>query len=873
MKESGPRIVKLEEYAPSPFLISDIFLTFDLHENNTNVKSILKIKRNESVNNNFNELILDGQDLKLLSLKLDGEELTKDKYTQTSEKLHISVSKKSFFLEVETEINPTANTALQGLYRSGNIYCTQNEPEGFRRITYFIDRPDIMAKYKTKIIADKKQCPVLLSNGNPINSGELENGKHFVEWHDPFFKPSYLFALVAGDLGLLKDKFVTKSNRVIDLRIYSDKGNEDKCKFAMESLKKAMKWDEDTFGLEYDLDIYMIVAVDAFNMGAMENKGLNIFNSSAVLANPDIATDDNYHRIESIIAHEYFHNWTGNRVTCRDWFQLTLKEGLTVFRDQEFSSDLHSRPVQRIRDVQSLKERQFPEDDGPTAHPIRPSSYMEINNFYTATIYEKGAEVIRMIHTFVGADGFRKGMDKYFELFDGHAVTTEDFIHAMEVANHIDLTQFKNWYSQFGTPRIQVETSFNKNQKTFNITVRQMSPTPLHFPLKIGLLDEKGKDIPLRLANGGSSSLMEKGILEIKNKEESFDFINIKNMPHLSINRDFSSPIKINWNPTLENRIFLLSHDSNEFNRYEAAQDLANKIIQGEISSVHNGQKLDISEEYIEAFGKLLDDKSIDPFFKSLCLQIPSEGVLLQEQEVYDFNGTHLCRNFLKKVLAKTYKKKMLDLYKNLSTDKKYTLESKAVGNRALKNTLMGFLADLEEEEIYELIRDQFNVANNMTDKISALQCLAHSNSIFKKPALDSFYLKWNKNHLVMEKWIAIQAGSPQQDTYSRLFELENLPIYDKTIPNIVRALWGSFTANYIHFHHKSGRGYALMAKKILELDSINPQVSSALAKTFKHYKKLMPENKKLMQMELEKIKGHIGISKNTLEIVSKTLA
>ena len=862
MKESGPIIVKLEDYGPSPFLISDVYLTFDLHETETLVSSILKIERNKS-SNNAKELILDGQDLKLVSLKLDGEVLTKDKYTLLSEKLIIPVSKNSFTLEVETKINPLGNTALQGLYRSGNIYCTQNEPEGFRRITYFIDRPDNMATYKTKIIADKKQCPVLLSNGNPINSGDLKNGKHFVEWHDPFFKPSYLFALVAGDLGLLSDKFITQSKRTIDLRIYSDKGNEDKCKFAMESLKKAMKWDEDTFGLEYDLDIYMIVAVDAFNMGAMENKGLNIFNSSAVLANPEIATDDNYHRIESIIAHEYFHNWTGNRVTCRDWFQLTLKEGLTVFRDQEFSSDMHSRPVQRIRDVQSLKERQFPEDDGPNSHPIRLSSYMEINNFYTATIYEKGAEVIRMIQTLVGINGFRKGIDKYFELYDGKAVTTEDFIYAMESGNNIDLTQFKNWYSQFGTPRLQVETSFNENEKTFKLSVKQMSIPPLHFPLKVGLLDEKGNDIPLKTDNGE----IRNGILEIKKSEESFSFKDIKEIPFLSINRDFSTPVKINWSPGMDNQLFLLQHDSNEFNRYEAAQELANLIIQ-------KGQNLEVPKQYLNAFGKLLEDKKIDPSFKALCLQIPSEGVLLQNQDVYDFNRTHLSRNLLKKELAKTYKKKMLEMYKDLSKEKKYSLSSLDVGNRALKNTLMAFLAGLEEDkEIFELIKLQFDIANNMTDKIAALGCLAHSHSPLKEEALDSFYKKWNKNSLVMEKWIAILALSPRQDTYSNVHEIERLPIYDKKIPNIVRALWGSFTANYIHFHHKSGTGYSLIAGKIIELDSINPQVSSALAKSFKHYKKLMPENKKLMQIELEKIRNHIGISKNVLEIVTKTLA
>jgi aminopeptidase N len=868
MKESGPRIVKLENYSPSPFLITEVFLTFELHEHQSKVHSVLKINGNPEYEGPLAELVLDGQDLKLLSLKLDGEILTKDKYSLTPEKLYISVSKQTFSIEVETEINPSANTALQGLYKSGNIFCTQNEPEGFRRITYFLDRPDIMAKYKTKIIADKKQFPVLLSNGNLVDSGDLDNGRHFVEWHDPFNKPSYLFALVAGDLGLLRDNFVTKSNRNIDLRIYSDKGNEDKCKFAMESLKKAMKWDEDTFGLEYDLDIYMIVAVDAFNMGAMENKGLNIFNSSAVLANPEIATDDNYHRIESIVAHEYFHNWTGNRITCRDWFQLTLKEGLTVFRDQEFSADLHSRPVQRIKDVQSLKERQFPEDDGPTSHPIRPSSYMEINNFYTATVYEKGAEVIRMINTLVGTDGFRKGMDKYFELYDGKAVTTEDFVYAMESANNLDLTLFKNWYSQSGTPKIKLDTKFDPVAKTFVITIFQMSPVMLHFPLKIGLLDEKGKDIPLMFLDREESPLLKKGILEIKNKVEVFHFKNIENIPFLSINRDFSSPIKIEWNPSIENQIFLLGHDPNEFNRFECAQELANQIIQNDIS----GKKIDIREKYITAFGKILDDKSIDPHFKTLCMQIPSEGILLQNQEIYNFEGTHLNRESLKKVLAKTFKEKMLNMYKTLSNDKKYTLSKEDVGNRALKNILMGYLASLEEDEIFELIKRQFDLANNMTDQIAALHCLVHWNSSFKNAALESFYKKWKANHLVMEKWIAIQALSPQEDTYSRLFEMEALPIFDKTIPNLIRALWGSFTSNYVQFHHRSGRGYSLMAKKIMELDSINPQVSSALAKAFKHYKKLMPENKKLMQIELEKIRSHKGLSKNTMEIVSKTL-
>ncbi len=873
MKESGPRVVKLEEYSPSPFIITDVFLIFELNENKTLVKSNLKIKRNPDFEKKSNELVLDGQDLKLISLYLDGEEIKRERYNLTSEKLTISITKDEFSLEIQTEINPASNTALQGLYKSGNIFCTQNEPEGFRRITYFIDRPDIMAKYRTKIIADKTKYPVLLSNGNPVDSGELNDGLHFVEWHDPFKKPSYLFALVAGDLGLIQDKFVTKSKRIIDLRIYSDKGNEDKCKFAMESLKKAMKWDEDTFGLEYDLDIYMIVAVDAFNMGAMENKGLNIFNSSAVLANPEIATDDNYHRIESIVAHEYFHNWTGNRVTCRDWFQLTLKEGLTVYRDQEFSADHHSRAVQRILDVQSLKERQFPEDDGPTAHPIRPSTYMEINNFYTATVYEKGAEVIRMIQTLLGPKGFRRGIDKYFELYDGMAVTTEDFIHAMETANQIDLSQFKNWYSQSGTPKIKIETSYDQDSKTFTLSVEQISPVLLHFPLKLALLDEKGMDIPLKLANREEGKLLKYGVLEIKDREEKFQFKGIKKMPYLSLNRDFSAPVKLIWDQSLENQIFLLGHDSNEFNRFGSAQEMANRIIQNEINCLHSRKNLDIGSEYITAFGKLLEDNSIDPHFKALSLQIPSEGVLLQDQEVFDFEGTHLSRDYLKKVLAKTFRKKMLNQYLSLATPKKYSLSKYDIGNRALKNILMDYLSSLEEEEIFELIKDQFDSANNMTDQIGALRCLVNSSSPFKNSALDSFYFKWNQNRLVMEKWISLQALSPMQETYSRLYELEDLPVYDKTIPNLVRALWGSFTSNFVQFHHKSGRGYSLVAKKIIELDSINPQVSSSLAKAFKHYKKLMPENKKIMKLELEKIVNNGGISKNTLEIVSKTLA
>ncbi|MGZ3733260.1 MAG: aminopeptidase N, partial [Parachlamydiaceae bacterium] len=562
-------------------MIKKVHLCFDLEDEKTLVTSKMDFIRNPESTSNFS-LVLNGEELKLHSIKLDGRLLSDAEYDVDEKILTIHNPPQAFTLQIENEINPKKNTALEGLYKSGGIFCTQNEPEGFRRITYFLDRSDVMAKYTTKIMADQKRYPILLSNGNEIGRGSLDNGRHWVEWQDPFAKPSYLFALVAGDLGLVSDTFTTMSGRKIDLRIYCDKGNEGKCAHAMQSLIKAMRWDEEVFGLEYDLDIYMIVAVDAFNMGAMENKGLNIFNTSCVLGDPSTATDANYARIETVIAHEYFHNWTGNRVTCRDWFQLTLKEGLTVFRDQEFSSDMQSRAVKRIEDVMTLRGRQFAEDAGPTAHPIKPKSYLEVNNFYTATVYNKGAEVIRMIQTLIGKEVFCRGITKYFELYDGQAVTTEDFIYAMEQVSGRNFTQFRRWYSQAGTPIVEIDSQYDANKKTLSLCVKQRcEPTadnsekePFHFPLALGLLGKDGHDLPLQIAG----KRLSQSLIEIAQPEETFVFENVEELPVLSINRNFAAPIKIEMDVSKSDLLFLMAHDSDPFNRWEAGQKLAKGV-------------------------------------------------------------------------------------------------------------------------------------------------------------------------------------------------------------------------------------------------------------------------------------------------------
>lgn len=873
MKVGQPKTINLKDYKAAPFNIVDVHLTFELNDTRTRITAVSRIVRNGS---NNEALRLIGELLELESVSIDGRKLSQTEYQLLEDDLILADVPDSFSLEVINIVNPEANKALDGLYKSGSMFCTQNEPEGFRRITYFLDRPDVLAKYTTKIIADKSKYPVLLSNGNPIGQGDLADGLHFCEWKDPFPKPSYLYALVAGDLGMIQDSFITKSKRTIDLRIYCDKGNEDKCHHAMESLKKSMKWDEERFGLEYDLDIYMIVAVDSFNMGAMENKGLNIFNSAYVLAKPETATDDNFLGIESVVGHEYFHNWTGNRVTCRDWFQLTLKEGLTVFRDQEFSGDLNSKAVQRIGDVARLRQMQFPEDAGPTSHPIKPQSYIEINNFYTATIYEKGAEVIRMIHTFLGEEGFQKGMRLYFERHDGDAVTTEDFTAAMSDANKFDLKQFKRWYSQAGTPEINVEDHFDANKGEYKLTLRQSCPPtpgqntkePYHFPLGLGLLDKDGNDLRLQLEHSTNpQTLLSRGLIEIKDGNEEFIFTGIKEKPVLSLNRNYSAPVKIEHSVSLEDLAHLLAKDSDAFNRYEAAQNLATKMVDELVGNVD----FKVSSVYLDAIGILINDSSIDSAFKALALELPAEEVLFQRYRPLDPTLVAKARDSLKKQIAMKYQKELLALYNELSPKTAdYKLDPVSVGNRGLRNLCLSYLASTESSA--DLIQKHFKTSTNMTDEICGLKLLVNCGGDIAKTTTDDFYKKWRRETLVMQKWLGVQAGSSHDGALGRVQALEESDVYDINVPNLVRSLLLSFTRNFRHFHAANGEGYRFIGEKILIIDKINPQVASRLMSAFKDFKKLTPQLQKEMKPVLEKISTTKDLSKNTYELVTKTL-
>lgn len=866
MKTDVPKIIKLNEYQKPDYVVETIDLVVHLDDTKTLIQSKMKMRKNTT---EPAPLILNGEELKLISLKLNGEDVIDFKYSSETNTLTIPRVPEVFTLEIENEINPEANKTLDGLYKSGTIFCTQNEPEGFRRITFYVDRPDNMAKFTTKIIADKKLYPILLCNGNPIAKGDLEGGKHFVTWEDPFKKPSYLYALVAGDLGFIKDTYKTKSGRIVALEIYCDKGNEKKCFHAMESLKKSMKWDEERFGLEYDLDIYMIVAVDAFNMGAMENKGLNIFNSAYVLADQKSATDTNFYGIESVIGHEYFHNWTGNRITCRDWFQLTLKEGLTVFRDQEFSADMNSRSVERIQSVQALRAAQFAEDAGPTSHPIKPETYMEINNFYTATIYEKGAEVIRMIQTLLGIDGFRRGMDKYFELFDGQAVRTEDFIHAMSVANNnFDFTQFKNWYSQNGTPVLKSYSKYDESTKRFTLTLKQVLPANApsgakfyHMPIKVGLVGSSGAD------------LLEK-VLELKAESQDFIFENIAEKPIASVNRGFSAPVKLQSDLSFDQKLFLMAHDSDSFNRFEAAQVVSQQLMLELLEQAKNKKPLSLNSKFIEAFGKILTDESIDEAFKALSMSLPSEGILHQEQTEIYYPETEEVRNFVLKTLAIAHQDKIERIYKSLNQGDAYKLDPKSMGQRDLKNKCLEMLSIIDGDKFKDYAFSQFKSASNMTDEFGALTTLVKSNSVYKDEALKYFYDKWKHETLVIQKWLTVQACSSHDSTYEMILKLENDEVYDRTIPNLVRALLGQFVANNkVQFNHPSGRGYKLIADRLLELDKLNPQVASRLASGFKDYKRIPKNLEEKMRPELERIIKTEGLSKNVYEIVSKILA
>ena len=846
--------IYLKDYKKPAFSIEEVNLVFDLNEEYALVTNTMQIQKTDA---NAENLELHATNLELLELWINDLRLKETRYVYKDEKLTIFNVPSAFSIKILNKIYPQNNTELEGLYKSGAIFCTQNEPEGFRSITPYLDRPDVMSVFTTTIIGDKTHYPILLSNGNKKQTQEREDGKYSVTWQDPHPKPSYLFALVAGDLGCVHDAFTTKSGAEIALNIYCDKGNESKCAHAMKSLKESMTWDEQKYGREYDLEIYNIVAVDSFNMGAMENKGLNIFNSTYVLANEDTATDANFMGIQSVIAHEYFHNWTGNRITCRDWFQLTLKEGLTVFRDQCFSADLNSADVQRIEDVISLRERQFVEDASPTAHPIQPESYISMNNFYTATVYEKGAEVIRMIHTLLGETNYRKATDLYFERFDGQAVTTKDFLWAMRSASGVDLSAFEKWYHQSGTPRLHVKENFEAG--VYRLSLTQEVPNAVDgtkqeacfYPLKMALLDaSSGKELQAQT-------------LIISKEEETFAFHGLDAKPILSINRDFSAPVIVVQEEA--NFAFLMKHDTNSFVRYESAQSFGVQTLE----AIMRGET--INEEFVRAYGFLLD-LNADLSYKELLLELPTVSALMQRQEVVDFEPIYAAKEKLSQHLAATHKEKLLSLYKHYHKPKNTQIDAQSIGERALKNRCLRVLSALENEDIVALAKTQYEESLTMTDRITALDILENTSAAFAPNALENFYHRYKNDTLVMNKYFSILAASHREGTLDRVMALQNDAAYDEKVPNLVRSLIGVFARNYKFFHAKDGHGYAFVADKIIEIDKINPQMASGLAGAFKIYEKLNPLNKEYMYKELERIISTHSISKNVYEIISKIL-
>lgn len=860
-----PRTIHLKDYKPSAYLIDSIDLTVDIFDERTLVKSKLVMQARDE---GSEALELNGENLKLLKVSLDGKELSSSEFQLSSDKLVVlSPGKKNFVLETEVEIHPDKNTALEGFYKSGDQLCTQCEPEGFRKITHYIDRPDVMAKFKNRMSADKSKYPYLLSNGNRTGSGDLADGRHWVEWEDPFRKPCYLFAMVAGDFDVARDTFTTMSGRKVDLEIYVDKGNLFKTDHALHSLKQAMKWDEMTFGLEYDLDIYMIVAVDSFNMGAMENKGLNIFNSTYTLASKETGTDADFQNIQGVIGHEYFHNWTGNRVTCRDWFQLTLKEGLTVYRDQEFSSDMLSRAVKRIEDVRSLKDRQFSEDAGPLSHPIRPSSYIEINNFYTATIYEKGAEVIRMIATLIGKENFRKGMDKYFEVNDGKAVTTEDFVAAMESASGKDLSQFKNWYSRPGTPTLKISSSYDEGK--LRLKIKQVYPPTilkvpegnvLHMPFVIGLLCPDGAQ--------------HEKVLELKNLEEEFEFPS-KEKPILSLNRGFSAPVLIDYNYDFSDLLQLMGQDADAYCRYEATQKVYDRIFRDEYSHLMTTGNLkpDLPPEFISAFETLLKDEAIDQSFKSYLLDHPSQTGLAQEIVSPDFDAIAAVLTNLRMKLGKTFQDHFLTEYDQLSMNQEFDLSPSSFGRRSLRNQALSYLVASKTQEGLERLHSHFQDATNMTDESFALGQFIKSGAHLDHPAVKGFYDKWKKDSLVMIKWFAsLAANSDSEGIIEKLLRLEQDPLFKSEIPNYLRALYMQFSKNNLKaFHAKDGSGYAFIAERVKRIDKLNPQVASRLASSFSMINKVDEGRASKMRTILKNLLEE-KISRDTYEVISSYL-
>ncbi|MGQ0527516.1 MAG: aminopeptidase N [Alphaproteobacteria bacterium] len=868
MKIDTHKTIYLKAYKPYPYALDHLDLNFDLREGHTIVTAKSTFTKKEHA-----PLFLNGEGVVLKKITLNSKELSALNYELTDMGLTLPAPQESeFTLEIETLIEPEKNTRLEGLYMSGGNYCTQCEAEGFRRITYYPDRPDVLATFTTRIEADAANYPVLLSNGNKTGEGKLDNGRHFTVWTDPFPKPCYLFALVAGNLTQIHDTYTTGSGRKVDIYIYVRPDDEGQCAHAMESLKKSMKWDEDAYGLEYDLDLFNIVAVSDFNMGAMENKSLNIFNTALVLAHQDTATDIDFSRVESVIAHEYFHNWSGNRVTCRDWFQLSLKEGLTVFRDQEFSADLNSSSAQRIDDVTHLRRMQFVEDAGPLAHPIRPDNYIEINNFYTMTVYEKGAEVIRMMRTILGSANYRKGTDLYFKRHDGQAATCDDFVKCMEDASQVDLSHFKLWYEQAGTPEISFTGKYDAGKKTYTVELSQTVPAtpnqphkkPMFIPVSLGLLNDNGDDMDL---GGGETTK----ILPFAKGKQNFILENIASKPVPSVLRNFSAPVKLKTDLSEDDLVFLMVHDSDGFNRWEAGQTYALRTIHHMLDSGESAPA-----KFIAAYGELLDQGALPDFDNALAAQaltLPDISMIGQSRNLIDPVAIHNTKQKLELSLLGAHKSKIETLYKARRGDKTFSVTAEAMGKRALCNTVLRLLCLPKDSSTAALAKQHYQSANNMTDRVAALACLAHMDEPERAEIFTAFYKQFKDYMLVIDKWFALQASAIRPTIINDLISLRAHPDFNIRNPNRVRSLYASFAMNNpVSFHNADGSGYEFLTNAVIELNMINPQIASRLLTPMRDWRNYTPDRQEKMKACLQKILGTPKLSPDVFEIASKSL-
>ena len=879
MAENTPKVKHLKDYKKPDYKIESVHLDFDLDEENTQVASTLKIKSDyDASTGEVRPLRLDGDELTLTGIAIDGRALKPEEYTVDDKGLTILNPPKEFELSIGTEIHPKANTKLEGLYVSNGMFCTQCEPEGFRRITYYPDHPDVMSVFTTTLRADKEKLPCLLSNGNMIKEEKMDDGRTAVTWNDPFPKPSYLFALVGGDLDYINDKFTTMSGREVTLGVYANKGQKDKLDYTMDCIKRSMKWDEQAFGREYDLDLFNLVAVSDFNQGAMENKGLNIFNSAYVLADARTATDHDYAGIEGVVGHEYFHNWSGDRVTVRDWFNLSLKEGLTVYRDQEFSRDMRGRTLGRINDVFALRTFQFPEDAGPLAHSVRPESYVEINNYYTATVYDKGAEVIRMYERLLGKETFIKGNQLYFERHDGQAVTIDDYAKCMEDVSGKDLTQFKRWYSQAGTPTVYAAGKYDGKAKTYTLTLRQETkPTPnqpekLPFviPLGIGLIGKDGKDMPLQL-QGEKEPQGTSRVIILDKDSEVFTFVNVAEQPVLSGNRDFTAPIHFVMDYTDAERLHQARCDSDLFNRWDAFQQYGVEQILNMVKDIQNGKEPTLPEAYFDVWESYLTDKTLDKGFVARAITLPQENYLADQMDVVDVDAIHKARYFVKQAIAKRFEKELRAVYDENNSDAEYTPSPEQSARRALKNMALSFLGDLGTNN--ELVEKQYAQANNMTDKLAAMNIASNSKNPKREAIMDDFYQTYKNEKAAVNKWIFTNACADRPDAVNVVRKLLTHPAFNIKNPNNVRSLMGGFAYNQTEFHKLDGSGYDFAVEMAYKMDDMNPQMAAHMVKPLTRWKRFDAKRQEMMKKALEKVLEKKNLSKNVYELVTKSLA